>query len=186
MARWEPGARERLERAAWELFSEVGFAEATVPAITARAGLTTRTFFRYFADKREVLFAGKASYVDRVARVVADAPAGLAPLELIRAGLPALAEREFEGRRDQLRARQRIVASDEGLRERDLLKQAALVQRIEQSLRARGTDPLTAALAAGTGVAIFGTTIGRWLAADDKRPLVAHVQQALAAFTAMR
>ena len=57
MGRWEPDARDRLERAALELFVEHGFDPVTVPEITARAGLTTRTFFRHFADKREVLFA---------------------------------------------------------------------------------------------------------------------------------
>lgn len=184
MVRWEPGAQDRLERAAWELFGEVGFVEATVPAITARAGLTTRTFFRYFADKREVLFAGDADYVERVARLVAEAPADLAPLELIRRSLPTLAAQEFEGRREQLRARHLIVASDHGLQERDLLKQATLVQTIEHGLCARGTDPLSAALAAATSVAIFGTAIRRWLAADDERTLAEHVQDALAAFAA--
>lgn len=184
MARWEPGAQQRLEAAAWELFGEVGFAEATVPAITARAGLTTRTFFRYFADKREVLFAGDEGYVERVADLVRTAPADLAPFELVRQGLATLAVREFEGRRPQLRARNQIVATDEGLRERDLLKQAALVSAIEEALAARGSDPLTATLAARTSVAIFGTAIGRWLGADDERTLSEHLQETLDAFGA--
>src|SRR6476661_5276043 len=106
MARWQPGARERLESAAWELFAETGFAETTVPQITARAGLTPRTFFRYFADKREVLFADDAAYLHRVGGLAKSAAPDLAPMELMRWALPLLAEREFEGRRDQLRARQ--------------------------------------------------------------------------------
>src|SRR6476469_7096974 len=117
MARWQPGASERLEAAAWQLFAETGFAETTVPDITARAGLTPRTFFRYFADKREVLFAGDAEYLARVAALARSAPADLGPMELVRWALPTLAEEEFEGRRDRLRARQTIVGADAGLRE---------------------------------------------------------------------
>ena len=58
MGRWKPDARGRLEQAAFELFTERGFEQTTVAEIAERAGLTERTFFRYFADKREVLFAG--------------------------------------------------------------------------------------------------------------------------------
>ena len=58
MGRWEPDARGRLVKAAMELYGERGFEQTTVAEIAERAGLTERTFFRHFADKREVLFAG--------------------------------------------------------------------------------------------------------------------------------
>ena len=58
MARWEPDARGRLEKAALDVFRERGYAHTTVGDIAERAGLTERTFFRYFTDKREVLFSG--------------------------------------------------------------------------------------------------------------------------------
>lgn len=83
MGRWQPGARERLEQAALDLFLEQGFNETTVPQITARAGLTTRTFFRYFADKREVLFAHEELVPSQVADLMAGAPPSLTPMELI-------------------------------------------------------------------------------------------------------
>jgi AcrR family transcriptional regulator len=83
MSRWEPNARDRLERAAVELFIDQGFAETTVPQITARAGLTTRTFFRHFADKRAVLFARDEELPALVARLAADAPASLSPMRVI-------------------------------------------------------------------------------------------------------
>ena len=82
MSRWQPDARERLERAALELFTEQGFAETTVPQITAKAGLTTRTFFRYFADKREVLFSNDEEAAELAARMIAEAPAHLTPMEI--------------------------------------------------------------------------------------------------------
>src|ERR1700753_1878656 len=113
MGRWRPDARERLEQAAIELFVEQGFAATTVPEITARAGLTTRTFFRHFADKREVLFAGD-EIPALATRLIAEAPAGLAPRAVILAGLRTVAAARFEGRRPELRVRFGIVASDEG------------------------------------------------------------------------
>lgn len=102
MSRWEPKARERLEQAALELFVEVGFAEATVPQITARAGLTTRTFFRHFADKREVLFAAEGELPALVARLMSEAPPDLPPLALIERGLQTVAVTRFEGHLDYL------------------------------------------------------------------------------------
>src|SRR5579872_6753902 len=74
MGRWEPNARGRLEQAAMELFLERGFEQATVTEIAGRAGLTQRTFFRHFADKREVLFYGQEMLRDLLVAAVADAP----------------------------------------------------------------------------------------------------------------
>ncbi|WP_420116296.1 helix-turn-helix domain-containing protein, partial [Micromonospora sp.] len=91
MARWRPDARERLRQAALELFAEQGFAATTVPAITARAGLTTRTFFRHFADKREVLFADEAEISAFATELMATAPTD-EPLTFIVAGLRTVAE----------------------------------------------------------------------------------------------
>src|SRR3954468_20947715 len=104
MARWRTDARERLQQAALELFAEQGFAATTVPAITARAGLTTRTFFRYFADKREVLFADEA-VAAFAGPLMAAAPAAGAPLPTLLEGLRTFAEPQFEGRKPALRQR---------------------------------------------------------------------------------
>ncbi len=74
MSRWEPNARGRLEQAALELYCERGFEQTTVAEIAERAGLTERTFFRYFADKREVLFAGGVTLQELLVSAVAGAP----------------------------------------------------------------------------------------------------------------
>src|SRR3954470_10900165 len=100
MSRWRPDARERLQQAAIELFAEQGFAATTVPEITARAGLTTRTFFRHFADKREELFAGDESAA-LATRMLAEAPPSLDPMTLIVEGLRTVVAPRFEGRRDE-------------------------------------------------------------------------------------
>src|SRR4051812_903008 len=134
MSRWRPDARERLQRAALELFAEQGFAATTVPAITARAGLTTRTFFRHFADKREVLFADERELPAFAARLMAEAPAAADPLTMILEGLRTVAEAHFEGRRAALRERRDIVNLDPGLRERDLRKRAGLAEAVRDGL----------------------------------------------------
>ena len=81
MGRWQPNARGRLEQAALELYVERGFEQTTVEEIARRAGLTERTFFRHFADKREVLFAGAASLQDLLVRSVASAPDAATPID---------------------------------------------------------------------------------------------------------
>ncbi len=87
MSRWEPNARGRLEQAALELYVERGFEQTTVAEIAERAGLTERTFFRHFADKREVLFAGAGTLRELLVSAVAGAPASAAPIEAVAAAL---------------------------------------------------------------------------------------------------
>src|SRR5579859_4180899 len=168
MSRWQPDARQRLERAAIDLFAEQGFAATTVPQITARAGLTTRTFFRHFADKREVLFGG-AEIPALATRLIAEAPPSPDPLALIVTGLETVAETRFEGRRDDIRERRAIIGSDEGLRERDLHKRAAVRDAIRDGLVRRGTAAVTATLLAEIAVTVLYVALDEWLDQDGDR-----------------
>jgi AcrR family transcriptional regulator len=170
VSRWQPDARQRLERAALELFAEQGFAATTVPQITARAGLTTRTFFRHFADKREVIFGGD-EIPELAARLVADAPESLDPVTLIIQGLKIVAETRFEGRREEVRQLRVIIRSDEGLRERDLRKRAAVCDVVRPAFVRRGLPDATAALLAEMSMALLYVAIDEWLDQDGDRPL---------------
>lgn len=185
MARWQPDARNRLERAALELFGEQGFAETTVPQITARAGLTTRTFFRHFADKREVLFAGEEEVPALVETLMADAPASLTPMPLIGHGLGLVAATRFTGRHQQLRARRDVIQTDEGLRERELRKLAALSDAVRAGFLARGLDPLSATLSAQVAVTVFGVSINRWLDSGVESDLADLINDTLAALRSL-
>ena len=164
MGRWPADARVRLESAALELFAEQGFAETTVPQITARAGLTTRTYFRHFADKREVLFAYDADIPGFVEPLLASAPAGASPMEVLDHGLRGIAAK-FEGLRDYLVTRRDIVETDESLRERELRKQAVLSETIRRGFLDRGCDELVSTLAGHLGMTVFSVALARWL--DD-------------------
>ncbi len=178
MPRWEPDAPERLERAALELFAERGFEQTTVPEIAERAGLTTRSFFRHFADKREVLFRGTDEVPDRVAGLLREAPRSLSVIEMLSWGIETMAQNFFEGHRDELQARRAIVETDPGLQERDLRKQSDVAEAIARALEGDGLDQLSAAVAGKLAIAISSTAIARWLDAADDRPLVAHVREA--------
>ena len=177
MPRWPTDARERLEQAALELFFEQGFAETSVPQIAARAGLTTRTFFRHFADKREVLFGGEDPPA-RIEQLMAEVPTSVGPVALVVSQLGPFAEAVFGGRRAALRMRQRIIETDQGLRERELQKMARMKSAIVHGFQRRGSDDLTASLAADLAMAVLGAALARWLADERARPLSAFVEEA--------
>src|SRR5690349_15711382 len=151
MTRWEPDARGRLAQAALELFDERGFEQTTVEDIAARAGLTKRTFFRYFADKREVLFGGGTEFRDAVVRGLAGAPADAAPIEAVTAGLAA-AGTLLEDRRAFARRRQRVIAANAELQERELVKLASVAAALSSGLRERGVEEPEASVTAEAGV----------------------------------
>jgi len=188
MTRWAPDARGRLGQAAVDLFTEQGFAATTVPQIAERAGLTTRTFFRHFADKREVLFAGD-EIPQTAAALMREAPEALDPLALVADRLRIVAEATFEGRRAETRRIRAIIGSDDALRERDLRKRADLAEVTRRGFEARGEDPLTAALAADLVVTVLHVALDRWLddpADDDSAlPLADVIDDVLAAFGAL-
>jgi AcrR family transcriptional regulator len=170
MVRWQPGGRERLQQAALELFAEQGFERTTVAEIAARAELTERTFFRQFADKREVLFAGQDTFDTGFVNGIAAAPDGIAPMQVVAtAVVDAGAEFFPDERRPWSQARQRIIDSEASLRERELLKLAHLAERMRTALLARGVSDPSATLAAESGATVFRVTFAQWIAEGETR-----------------
>jgi AcrR family transcriptional regulator len=170
MSRWKPDAAGRLIKAAITLFDEHGYEATTVAEIAEAAGLTKRTFFRYFADKREVLFMGSAELQDCWVTAVRNAPSDAGALEAVEVGLDAVAEL-FDERHAFARIRARIVAANPELKERELIKLAKLADALAAALRARGVADPAAELAAQTGVTIFHSAFGRWVQQDDPEAL---------------
>jgi len=161
MGRWEPDARGRLAKAAMALYAEQGFEQTTVAEIAARAGLTERTFFRHFADKREVLFYGMEMMRDLLVRAVADAPASATAMDAVGAAFQA-AGSMLQENPERVRLRDAIVSANAELRERELIKLAAFAAAVAGALRDRGIPEPTASLAADTGVAVFKVAFARW------------------------
>jgi AcrR family transcriptional regulator len=177
MGRWEPDGRGRLREAAFALYTERGFANTTVAEIAERAGLTERTFFRHFADKREVLFAGSQALQEALVSAVANAPDGLAPVELMAAGLDGAAAVLPD--RATARQRQAIVAANPELQERELIKFASLSAALAGALRERGLAAPAASLTAELATAVFRVAFERWIADDNDRDLPALIRDSL-------
>ena len=163
MTRWGPDARGRLARAALELYEERGFEQTKVEEIAKRAGLTERTFFRHFADKREVLFGGSEALRDLFVSAVASAPDAAAPMDAVAAALAAAGAVFNEERRNYSRQRQAIIAANADLQERELIKLASLVSAIADTLRRRRVPDPAASLTAEAGIAVFRVAFERWV-----------------------
>jgi len=176
MSRWEPNARERLERAALALFAEHGYDATTVAGIADRAGLTKSTFFRHFADKREVLFGGQGVLADRFSDAIRSLPAEATTTDCLAAVLDAASPAFVPERHDLAAQRRAAIAANSDLQERELLKRARLTAAIAAALRDRGADETTARLAAEMGVLAFGTAYARWAELENRRPFpdIAH------------
>jgi len=168
MGRWEPNARGRLAQAALELYGERGFEQTTVEEIAKRAGLTERTFFRHFADKREVLFWGAHALEEQLQQALEQAPAALREIDAVARALDAIAV-DFEERREFARARQRIIAAHPDLQERERIKLASLASTLAKTLERRGAASMTANLAAEMGIAIFRIAFEEWIDETNDR-----------------
>jgi AcrR family transcriptional regulator len=178
MSRWEPNARGRLEQAALDLYRERGFDQTTVTEIAERAGLTERTFFRYFTDKREVLFWGQERLRELYVRTIETAPESTAPIDTVVLALEA-AVPVFHERRELARQRQAVIDANPGLQERELLKRAALAAAVTEALRKRGVADPVASLAADVGVIAFKTAFARWVNSPDEPDLSQLIREAL-------
>jgi AcrR family transcriptional regulator len=170
MSRWEPNARSRLEQAALKLYVERGFEQTTVAEIAKEAGLTERTFFRHFADKREVLFGGSRGLQDLLVDTVAGAHDSVAPIDAVAAAIEAAGAR-LQERREHAGQRQSVIAAHAELRERELLKLASLAAAMAEALRRRGVPDPAAALTAEAGVAVFKIAFERWITGTGRPDL---------------
>jgi AcrR family transcriptional regulator len=177
MARWEPNTRERLVRAALDLFAEQGYDTTTVSQIAERAGgLTKMTFFRHFPDKREVLFAaGQEIHSKLLADAIAAAPAAATPLEVVAAGLDAVTATFTEDRRELAARLRTVIAANPELRERAVYKRAGLAAATEEALRKRGLPEPTANLAAELGIAAYYRAFDQWAADPPGAPTLADL-----------
>jgi AcrR family transcriptional regulator len=168
MARWQGDARRRLQDAALDLYAERGFTGTTAAAIAQRAGLTERTFFRHFADKKEVLFANEAHLQGVLTAAVQDGNA-TTPLDAAAAGLAAIAA-DLQPRHATVRRRARIIAAHPELHERELDKVDAWSRALQATLTGRGFDEGAAQIAAQIAIAVFRVAFARWVLGDKNDP----------------
>ena len=187
MVRWEPGARERLQAAALELFATRGFEQTTAAEIAQAVGLTERTFFRHFSDKREVLFYGQEQFIQVFVDAVAAAPPGASPLAAVTSALRAGSQYFTDERRPYSRIRQSVIDQNPALQERERHKLAGLATAVAGALRDRGVGEPAATLAAESGTTVFGIAFTQWLRDGETRSLAdiaSDVLRELASLTA--
>ena len=170
MPRWDGDAKARLEEAALALYDQQGFEQTTIEEIADSAGLTKRTFFRYFRDKREVLFGDGANEPDLFANAVLTAPASAGPLDAVGLGLAAMSM-HIDLHPDLFARRFRIIRSSPQLWERQLIKFTAIAEGFARALRARGVKESVAILAAETGVTVLRLASDRWLRPHGRKTL---------------
>ena len=161
MPRWAPRAEDRLREAALELFLEHGYENVTVAEITERAGLTRRSFSRYFTDKRDVLFAGSERLPGLLARSVGNADSTLSSFEALLSALVDVGG-VLADQAPLAAQRRAVVQTSQELQERGRTKFAAVTDAVADALRDRGAAESEATLLAQVGVAIFRTAFERW------------------------
>lgn len=178
MVRWEPDSRGRLAQAAMALYGERGFDQTTVADIAERAGLTERTFFRHFTDKREVLFSGAQALQDLLVDAVVGAPASATPIDAVTLALEAAGDRFNEHRGFSVQ-RQRIIDGSAELQERELIKLASLAVAMANALRQRGVTDPTAGLTGEIAIAIFKNSFERWVTSAVPSDLTQVLRESL-------
>jgi AcrR family transcriptional regulator len=160
------------------LYGERGYDNTTVAEIAARAGLTERTFFRHFTDKREVLFWGSSRLQALMVEAVASEPESASPLDAVAAAIEA-AGVLLQERREFARQRQAIIAASPELRERELIKLASLASALADTLRQRGLEEPVASLAAEVGIAVFKIAFARWVEESNQKALPEVMRESL-------
>ncbi len=187
MARWEPDAARRLQQAALDLFATRGYERTTAAQIAASVGLTERTFFRHFSDKREVLFFGQDVFVQAFLDGVDAAPPHASPIEIVTCALRGAATQFPDERRVHSRARQSVIEQNPALQERESHKLAGLATALAEALRARGVGEPAATLAARSGATVFEIAFTQWIREGEHLSLVditANVLHELVTLTA--
>jgi len=179
MGRWEPNSRGRLAQAALTLYAEHGFEQTTAAEIARAAGLTERSFFRHFPDKREVLFYGIESVRDLIVAAVTDAPSSAGPMEAVGAALQAVGAM-VQDTPEIARQRYSVVSANAELRERELVKFAGIAAAMAAALRERGVRESAATLAAETGIVVYRVAFARWISEPGQPDLPAILRQSMA------
>ncbi|WP_427889220.1 TetR/AcrR family transcriptional regulator [Kribbella sp. GL6] len=179
MARWQPGARERLVLAAVDLFAEHGYDATTVAQIADRAGVTKSTFFRHFPDKRELLVAGQDALSTLLAEGISEAPADATPLEAVAAGLAKASGFMGPMNRELAPRLKAAIAASTELQERDALKSVGMAKAMSDALESRGFSTSIAHLAAELGALAFKNGYATWTSTDDDSGLAPHALAAL-------
>lgn len=170
-------ARERFEAAAMALFREHGYAGTTVPDIAEKAGLTERTFFRYFSDKPEVLFWRADELKTKIISAIEASAASASSLDVLLSAFQSIG-RFYDSNRAEITVRHALVVAHAEFRARDMLKKQELADAIESAMQLRGCSEAEAQIAAANGMAIWRVALARWARDEEPAPFMQYIQDA--------
>jgi AcrR family transcriptional regulator len=176
MPRWEPDTQHRLETAALHLFAENGYDGTTTAEIAIRAGLEKRSFFRYFPDKREVLFSGTTALTDSLRLSLGRQAATTTPWDAVMNALK-LSDEIVAVDQELSRVRRHIIGENAELREREVLKAAQLEDLLCALLTERGAAALPARVTARLALLVYEQAFGAWLDSNPQQPFASYVDQ---------
>ncbi|ROZ89313.1 TetR/AcrR family transcriptional regulator [Gordonia sp. OPL2] len=179
MGRWPTGSRDRLREAALSLFAERGYEGTSVADIAESAGVTERTFYRQFGDKREVLFDSEHTLEHAIVERLLACPLDMAPLDAIGRALDEAVGTFFADRLPSSRLRQTIIDANPELQEREALKMASLTDAVSKAFVSQGLDPTTASLTAEMGIAVFTIAFANWVSPGNTEPLAVLLRVAM-------
>jgi mycofactocin system transcriptional regulator len=158
--------RARIEQAALDLFMLQGFEQVTIDDVALAAGISRRTFFRYFATKADAVWGDFAAHVARLGRLL-EATDGAQP---VLAGICA-AYVEVNDYADEdlplLRERMRLILTEPALLAHSELRYAEVDRVVAEHvarLTATAPDALLPRLVATTTRAAATTAFEVWLA----------------------
>lgn len=182
----KPSARERLARAAFDLFNVRGYEQTTVDDIAERAGLGRATFFRHYRSKEDVIFPDHDRLLDQVRDRLRSASQDTPLAAVCDAVRLVLAHYLHEG--DLARRRYALTSTVPALRDREIVSVARYQKLFREYLASHQDDAteLHAELMAAAVTAAHNHVLRRWLrgeSADPLREVDAALREAIVLFT---
>lgn len=177
--------RPRVERAALDLFTRRGFENVTSDEVADAAGISRRTFFRYYATKADAVWGDFTGHVDRLGELLAAADPDRPVLRSVCAAYVEV--NDYAGAElPLLRERMRLILTEPALLARSQLRFAEVDRAVAQYVAGRTGDSPTALvprLVAATTRAAATTAFEAWLA-DEDAALTGHLHRAFEELTA--
>jgi AcrR family transcriptional regulator len=164
-----------------DLFVAQGYTATTIDQIAESAGLSKRSFFRYFASKEELIIVAQDALGDRLAEALADHTPRTATWDALRRALHVVAD-EIDAHPKRSIVLLRMLADTPELRAGQLEKHSRWRDKLALRLRESAPPPrddLTPLALAGAAIACYQAAQTAWLADGAARRLGDRLDEAM-------
>ena len=180
--RKKDATRRALIQSANRLFQVAGFDATTIDEVCQDAGISRRTFFRYFPDKETLAFPHRNERLQRFIDLLGNAPADESPVRSLRR-IAQLFAKEYMQHRVSLLAQQRLIQTAPALLAREHEVDRDWEVGMARAFRTRyGLDheaELRARVLAGAAIGVIRATMRHWFASGAKADLAKLGDEAL-------